>query len=105
MSRYSRYPNDSDRMYHSDNRGQRRFFDKFINIFLIKRYRGILSQSITHADVYVAINSHYHDYCELFKAWFGDGIDQKIIESAIIFWFKDDDYREGSKLWNYFKEN
>lgn len=44
-------------------------------------------------------------YCELFKAWFGDGIDQKIIESAIIFWFKDDDYREGSKLWNYFKEN
>lgn len=70
-----------------------------------ERYRGILSQSITHADVYVAINSHYHDYCELFKAWFGDGIDQKIIESAIIFWFKDDDHREGSKLWNYFKEN
>lgn len=34
-----------------------------------------------------------------------NGIDQKIIESAIIFWFKDDDYREGSKLWNYFKEN
>lgn len=27
------------------------------------------------------------------------------IESAIIFWFKDDDYEEGSKLWNYFKEN
>lgn len=45
------------------------------------------------------------DYCELFKAWFGDNIDQKIIESAIIFWFKDDDYEEGSKLWNYFKEN
>lgn len=70
-----------------------------------ERYRGILAQSITHADVYVAINSHYHDYCELFKAWFGDNIDQKIIESAIIFWFKDDDYEEGSKLWNYFKEN
>lgn len=52
-----------------------------------------------------AIKLHYHDYCELFKAWFGDGIDQKIIESAIIFWFKDDDHREGSKLWNYFKEN
>lgn len=32
-------------------------------------------------------------------------LDQKIIESAIIFWFKDDDYEEGSKLWNYFKEN
>lgn len=55
------------------------------------RYSYILNLSLCH--------------CELFKAWFGDGIDQKIIESAIIFWFKDDDYREGSKLWNYFKEN
>ena len=72
----------------------------------ISRATGVFyHNTITHADVYVAINSHYHDYCELFKAWFGDGIDQKIIESAIIFWFKDDDHREGSKLWNYFKEN
>ena len=25
---------------------------------------------------------------ELFKSWFGDGVEQKIIESAVIFWFK-----------------
>lgn len=94
-------------MYHTEN-GRKYVGEKFDMTKakeVCERYRGILSQSITHADVYVAINSHYHDYCELFKAWFGDGIDQKIIESAIIFWFKDDDYREGSKLWNYFKEN
>lgn len=29
-------------------------------------------------------------------------IDNKIIESAINFWFKDDDYKGGSKVWKYF---
>ena len=70
-----------------------------------ERYRGIIPHTITHADVYVAINAQYHDYCELFKSWFCDGIEQKIIESAVIFWFKDDDYNDGFKLWNYFKED
>lgn len=68
-----------------------------------ERYKGMIPQSATHADVYVAINAQYHDYCELFKSWFGDNIDQKIIESAIVFWFKDDDYK-GVKIWKYFKE-
>ena len=36
------------------------------------RYRGIIPQTVTHADVYVAINAQYHDYCELFKSWFSD---------------------------------
>lgn len=31
-----------------------------------------------------------------------DEIDNKIIESAINFWFKDDDYKGGSKVWKYF---
>ena len=67
---------------------------------------GFMKPLITRAaDVYVAINAQYHDYCELFKSWFGDGVEQKIIESAVIFWFKDDDYKDGFKLWNYFKED
>lgn len=41
--------------------------------------------------MYVAINSQYHDYVELFKSWFGDNVDQKIIESAIKY--------SGSKMW------
>lgn len=55
-------------------------------------------------DVYVAINSQYHDYVELFKSWFGDNVDQKIIESAIIFWFKDVDCKSRNKVVSYFKE-
>lgn len=48
--------------------------------------------------------SNYHDYCELLKAWFGDNIDTKIVESAINFWFKDNDYKSGgSKVYKYFR--
>lgn len=42
---------------------------------------------------------------ELFKSWFGEDIDQKVIEAAILYWFKDDDCKSNSKLWNHFKEN
>lgn len=69
---------------------------------ICERYRGIIPQSATHGDVYVAINAQYHDYCGLFKAWFGDSVDSKIVESAINFWFKDDDFKEGCKVWKYF---
>jgi hypothetical protein len=62
------------------------------------------ANAITPTDVYVAINSQYHDYVELFKSWFGDNVDQKIIESAIIFWFKDVDCKSRNKVVSYFKE-
>lgn len=94
-------------MYHFEN-GRKYVGEKFDMTKakeVCERYRGIIPQTVTHADVYVAINAQYHDYCELFKSWFGDGVEQKIIESAVIFWFKDDDYKDGFKLWNYFKED
>ena len=50
------------------------------------------------------INSQYHDYVELFKSWFGDNVDQKIIESAIIFWFKDVDCKAENKVVEYLGE-
>lgn len=53
-------------------------------------------------EVYIAINAQYHDYCPLYKQWFGSNADNKIIESAILFWFKDEDYHKGSKVLNYF---
>lgn len=93
-------------MYHFEN-GRKYVGEKFdMNKAkeVCERYRGIIPQTITQADVYVAINSQYHDYCELFKSWFGEGVEQKIIESAVVFWFKDADYKNGSKIWNYFKE-
>jgi hypothetical protein len=55
-------------------------------------------------DVYIAINAQYHDYCPLFKQWFGDNIDNKIIESAILFWFEDVYYQGGNKIYKYFFE-
>lgn len=58
-------------------------------------------------DVYVAINAQFHDYSKLFKEWFDGDSDEnlkcKIIESAIAFWFKDEDSEKG-KVWNYFKD-
>lgn len=68
------------------------------------RYRGVIPVSATPTDVYVAINSQYHDYVELFKSWFGDNVGQKIIESAIIFWFKDVDCKAENKVVEYLGE-
>lgn len=67
------------------------------------RYRGIIPSDATVADVYVALNAHYHDFCDLYKAWFGDNIDGKIVESAINFWFKDDDYKGTCKVFKYYR--
>ena len=57
-------------------------------------------------DVYVAINAQYHDYSNLYMTWHEnlthEQLDEKIINSAIVFWFKDEDSGEG-KVWNYFK--
>lgn len=63
-----------------------------------------LPSTVTPVDVYVAINAQYHDYANLFKSWFGDRIDHKVIESAIVFWFKDEDNPGTAKLVNYFRE-
>lgn len=93
-------------MYHTS--GGRKFVGEKYDMSRAKevaeRYRGIIPQSATHADVYVALNAQYHDYCELLKAWFGDNIDTKVVESAINFWFKDDDYKGGNKVYKYFRE-
>ena len=56
----------------------------------------------TPEDVYVAINAMYHDLCGLYKSWFGSNIDDRIIMTAITFWFKDDDY-QGNKILDYFE--
>ena len=94
-------------MYHTS--GGRKFVGEKYDMSKAKevaeRYRGVIPQSATYADVYVALNAQYHDYCELLKAWFGDNIDTKVVESAINFWFKDDDYKSGgSKVYKYFRE-
>ena len=71
------------KMYHTENgrkySGEK--FDMHKAKEVCERYRGILPTSVTATDVYVAINSQYHDYAELFRSWFTDGIEQKVILS------------------------
>lgn len=98
-------------------------FDKFINAIakdgkkyigekydmqkaheVCNKFKDKLEEDIEVADVYVAINAQYHDYCELFEKWFGKGnFDEMVFESAIAFWFDDVDFGE-DKLWKYFNE-
>lgn len=56
-----------------------------------------------NAGLTLGINAQYHDYCELFEKWFGSNFDEKIIASAVDFWFEDDDF-DGNKVWKYFNE-
>ena len=67
-------------------------------------YKECLMGKVTVTDVYIAINAQYHDYIELFKRWFSNSLDSKIIESAIVFWFKDEDYKMGNKVYKYFSK-
>lgn len=70
------------------------------------KYVRNINSSITVWDVYVAINAQYHDYVRLYSEWFRNinknELDNKIIESAITFYFKDED-SGSTKTWNYFK--
>lgn len=65
-----------------------------------------INREITCWDVYVAVNAQYHDYIRMYKQWFPnlteEQLDEKIIHSAINFWFEDEDAGSG-KVWNYFK--
>lgn len=94
------------KMWHKDESGIKCIGEKYDILKakeICERYRGIIPNSVTYADIYIAINSQYHDYYCLFNRWFVDDIDYKIIESAIKFWFKDEDC-ESFKLWDYFKD-
>lgn len=64
-----------------------------------------IDNEVTVWDVYVALNAQAHDYSALYHQWFSDNevVKDKIIESAIVFWFKDEDHSKG-KVWDYFDE-
>jgi len=68
------------------------------------KYRNLLPNKTTIADLYVALNYHYHRYINLFEQWFGDNALEKIIEASITSWFKDEDIPNGGKIWKHFKE-
>lgn len=92
------------KMYHIED-GRKYIGQKFdINKAkeVCERYRGFIPSSVTYCDIYIVINSHYHDYISLYKQWFGDKADCKIIESAMVFWFMDDDYSYENKVQKFY---
>lgn len=94
------------KMYHCSD-GKRYMGERFSISYakdICTKYKEMLGGSVTYVDIYLAINSQYHNYCSLFKNWFKQDLENKIIESALIYWFKDDDYN-GSKIYDYFKES
>lgn len=72
---------------------------------VMQKYRGTLPSEITPCDFYVALNSQWHDYHCFMKEHFEseEGVELAIIESAVGFWFKDDDYPTNDKVWCYFR--
>lgn len=94
------------KMWHIDEHGNKHMGEMMtleLAKDIHKRYSDYLSNDITCYDIYVAINSNYHDFYCLFKKWFNDNIELPIIESTIAFWFKDNDY-VGSKVWDYLQK-
>lgn len=81
------------KMWHKDASGKKSIGEKY-DILKAKevyeRYRGVIPMSITPADIYIAINYQYHNYHCLFTKWFGNDIDYQLIESSMMFWFKDE---------------
>lgn len=71
-----------------------------------KKLKKTVNAHITCWDVYVAINAQYHDNAVEYMSWFKnidrEELDDKVLSSAINFWFEDED-AGNCKVWNYFK--
>ena len=95
------------KMYHIN--GNRKYLGERYGIEKAKevcmKYRSVLAKNISYIDVYIAINSQHHDYCDLFNIWFPNSADNKIIEAAITYWFKDADYEGSNKVYDRFKSD
>lgn len=95
------------KMWHKDNTGKKCIGEKYDMLRakeVCERYKGIIPSSTTYPDVYIAINSQYHDYYCTFRKWFGEDPDYQIIDSAMMYWFKDDDWDKGCKIWEHFSK-
>ena len=92
-----------NKMHHSYNgteyRGEKYPMSEINEVY--NMYKHQLDPHVKPYHVYIALNAQYHDYCPIFKRWGLDDIDYKIKDSAMTFWFMDEDY-EGCKVDNYF---
>lgn len=72
---------------------------------VMSKYRPSLPAEVTPCDFYVALNAQWHDYHCWMKGIFGneEEVENAIIESAVKFWFEDDDWDAPDKVWCYFR--
>ena len=68
---------------------------------MILALTALLNSILSYFNIDLYILS-YIDGISIFKSWFGDNVDCKIIESAIVFWFIDDDYQYEKKVEKFY---
>lgn len=98
---FARY--DVSKMFHKDNSGNVIEGERWnVNAAkeAIKPWIGKISQTCTIYDVYVALNTNWHDKVELWKKKHPETYEADIIEDAVSFYMLDDDAKDG-KVWNY----
>ena len=64
-----------------------------------------LPGEVTAGDFYVALNSQWHDYHNVMSKLLPNEaeVDKAIIETAMAFWFKDEDWPGVEKVWVYYR--
>ena len=72
---------------------------------VMSQYRTKLPAEVNEYDFYVALNATWHDYICWAKEHFPVEADAEnaIIEMAVRFWFRDDDWDGNTKVWCYFR--
>lgn len=92
-------------MYHTES--SRKYIGEKYNLQKAQevqsKYSHILPTGVSCVDIYLAINEHYHNYIKLFKTWFSDNLDCKIIEAAIQYWFLDEDTNYADKMKHFYQ--
>ena len=91
-----------DQMYHKDVNGNEDEGEHYSHEFaekIVNKYAPTANVN----DMYVALNATYHDWATLYKKWFNEVTDDKIVQATLQFWFSDEDsLNPNEKVWYYF---
>lgn len=92
---FARY--DVEQMWHTDKRGEKHCGEHWSvsQARQVMREHGLASP-VNEYDVYVALNAFWHDLACVIEE------ESVIVEAAVAFWFKDEDFSGKSKVWWYF---
>lgn len=72
---------------------------------VMQQYRGRFPADYNEYDVYVALNSHWHDTICTAKRHFSsiEDAEKYVIDEAIAVWLNDSDWGSNDKVWSYFR--